>query len=118
MSRGLQYPHVSRTRSAWIGALLALFMVFVLPACWFGALARAQELGMAAPSSSNNNEEREEHEEREIATRDAQGNRPPPPPPVATRAERARGPIVAPTFVVAPVAHPLELSVLSVRRLL
>jgi hypothetical protein len=102
------------TRSPWLSALLALFMVLVLPACWYGALARAQSLGIAAPSSSNNNEERDEHEEREIEVADAAGQRPPVPRPEPEPAERRHvvAPALAPTRLasVAPPVHPSRFS--------
>jgi hypothetical protein len=105
------------TRRSWISASLALFMVFVVPMCWFGALARAKALNIPGPSSSNNNEEREEHEETEISVRDAQGSRPPvfAAPELRSPAERVDAP--APRQL-ASVAHLLEPSVFSVRRLL
>lgn len=53
--------YCSRTRTAWISAFVALFMVFILPACWSGLLAQARAQGLPPPSAANNNEEREEH---------------------------------------------------------
>ena len=56
--------------TTWVAALVALFLVFVLPACWSGAMQRAWAERGQAPSSSNTNEEREERdhcEEREAA---------------------------------------------------
>lgn len=100
-----------------VAALVAVFMVFVLPACWFGALERASRLGTLAPSSSNSNEEREEHEEHEVATRDPQGQRPPVEGPeiiIETVLER----VAVATPVQSSITFAPEPSVLSVKRLL
>lgn len=108
---------LGRNRRTWLSAALALFMVFVLPMCWFGALTRAKALNIPGPSSSNNNEEREEHEQSEVTIRDAQGVRPPLEAPVsAARDSIVRVEALAPRELVS-VAVP-EPSVLSVRRLL
>jgi hypothetical protein len=100
-------------RTAWLSALLAMFLVLVLPACWFGALARAQALDRAAPSSSNNNEEREEHEGRESEPREAFGQRPPrSSAPARDASRRAATPVLEPTRLasVAPAVHPSRFS--------
>ncbi len=49
----------------WVAALLSLFLVFVLPGCWSGAMQRAWAERGQPPSSSNTNEEREEREHGE-----------------------------------------------------
>ena len=41
---------------------MALFLVFVLPACWSGAMQRAWAERGQPPSTSNTNEEREERD--------------------------------------------------------
>jgi hypothetical protein len=112
MTRDL-YPRAS------IGALLALFLVLVLPACWYGALGRMQG-GLAATgsSSSNNNEEREEHQEREVMARDAKGSRPPDSTPVRVRTQIVRVATREPLLRVGSVAPPPNPAILSVRRLL
>src|SRR5688572_25660414 len=107
-----------RTRTAWLGALVALYMVLVLPVCFFGRMIQAVELGLPAPSNSNNNEEREEHEPAEITVRDVQGVRPPlPDPDLIARRVVARIE-VPPPRVLPSVAHPPLPSSFSVRRLL
>lgn len=95
-------------------------MVFVLPACWSGALILAQQQGTAAPSTSNSNEEREEHEEREVDERNAAHRRATPPPPPRVRELIARHlPIPAPATVAAgSVVHLRTPFALSVKRLL
>ncbi len=93
-------------------------MVFVLPACWAGALIRAQQQKIAAPSTSNNNEEREEHEHREIEARDGEHRRPEPPPPKARELPSRAAPIFATTSVAVSVVHPRTPFAVSVRRLL
>ena len=99
-----------------IATLVAVFMVFVLPACWFGALERANRLGTLAPSTSNSNEEREEHQPAEITIRDAKGDRPlDEKPPADVRVVQVEPP--APR-TYARRGHVPQQSVLSVRRLL
>ncbi len=115
----LQAPMSHRTTNhrGLLAALVGFFMVFVLPACWFGALERANRLGTLAPSSSNSNEEREEHEEQEVVTRDAQGQRPPVPRVVVeVKAPVQRVAVAMPAAPVVTFAP--EPSVLSVKRLL
>ena len=98
---------------------MALFLVLVLPACWYATLSRATLLGTEAPSSSNSNEEREEHQESGEDEVVAVGTRPPPP----ERVERAPSVVVVPVIVpvvtklvsVAPAPHPSQF---SVRRLI
>ena len=97
---------------------MALFMVFVLPVCWFGMMAQARQLGLPAQGSSNNNEEREEHETAEITVRDAQGVRPRAPGRVLAARPVVARPDVPPPRVRRSVTHVPEPSVLSVRRLL
>lgn len=102
---------------AWIGALVALYLVVLFPACWSGAQIRAKQVGLAGPSSSNNNEEREEHEQQEVFVQDAQGQRPPPVPTSidtpAARVQIAHVVRLTDSLVAAP-----EPSDFSVRRLL
>jgi hypothetical protein len=107
------------TCHTWIATLVAVFMVLVLPACWYGALERSNLFGTAAPSNANNNEEREEHEEHEVATTDVAGRRPPPPPKAGPRAtpkaiQRAHVRV----RIAESVAHPAVPSKLSERRLI
>ena len=98
---------------------MALFLVLVLPACWYASLSHAMLVGADALSSSSNNEEREEHQESEEGEVAAIGTRPPPP----ERVERAQCVVVAPVIVpvvtklvsVAPAPHPSQF---SVRRLI
>jgi hypothetical protein len=106
--------------NTWIAALVAGFLVLVLPACWYGALARAQALNVQGPSSSNNNEEREEHERGEETQRQALGTRPPPPARSSARIEAARFVVAqpAPAILVAsiaPVPHPAQFSIRRLR---
>lgn len=54
--------------STWIAAVLSLFLVFVLPICWSGAMTRAFADRAQGPSNSNSNEEREEREQGEEIT--------------------------------------------------
>ncbi len=111
----------SKNSNTWLAAIVAVFLVVVLPWCWYGAQAQAQALNLPGPSNANSNEEREEHEghgEQEVETR---GNRPPPPPRGASaRATGTR--IVAahrePSIVVAsvaPVPHPAQFSIRRLR---
>lgn len=103
---------------AWIGALVALYLVVLFPACWSGAQIRAKQLGLAGPSSSNNNEEREEHEQHEAFVHDALGQRPPPPPTVAIESSAIHAEIAyVPRLADSLVPPPLT-SDLTVRRLL
>ena len=98
---------------AWIAAALSLFLVFVLPACWSGALTRAWvELGQG-PSSNNTNEEREEREHSEEGDAARLSTR----PPAEASAKIAEGPRAAPPrqlpvrlASVAPKLHPSRFS--------
>lgn len=97
----------------WIAALLSLFLVFVLPACWSGAMTRAWTERGQGPQSNNTNEEREERELAEESDEARMAARPDPTP--ATHV--AELPRVAPVFygrtLVASVAakpHPLRFS--------
>lgn len=93
-------------------------MVFILPACFFGRMIKAVELGLPTPTNSNNNEEREEHEPTEVTVRDAQGVRPPlPDPELVARPIAVRHHVPAPRLL-ASVTHVPEPAVLSVKRLL
>ncbi len=106
--------------NTWLAALIAGFLVLVLPSCWYGALARAQALNVQGPSSSNNNEEREEHERGEETQRQALGTRPPPPARTSARTLAARFVAAqpAPTILVASLAHvphPAQFSIRCLR---
>lgn len=111
----------SKHLNTWLAALVAGFLVLVLPACWYGALARANAQNVAGPSNANSNEEREEHQEREEHEVTAVGNRPPPPARrAATRSDEVR--IVAATRTpsmlvasIAPVPHPAQFSIRRLR---
>lgn len=107
------------THTAWISGVIALFLVLMLPACWYGALSRAYVAGTSAPSSSNNNEEREEHEERKEEELTAFASPPPPPETAARSFETTRVALVLlnPT-VKTSVAPKLHVSQFSVRRLI
>jgi hypothetical protein len=104
-----------------MSAFLALFMVLVLPACWYGALERARAIGLVGPSAANNNEEeRHEDEEREVNVVDAFGH-PPPQPPRMTPATFVVTTIATHTTtptLVASVALAPEPSRYSVKRLI
>ena len=109
----------STRRNTWIAALLAVFMVLVLPACWFGALERSRLFGTVAPSNANSNEERDEHEEHDVDVRDVAGRRPPAPPPEAPRVARTSiQRVLSRVRIIASVAHPRIPSKLSERRLI
>lgn len=110
----------SKHLNTWLAALIAGFLVLVLPSCWYGALARAQALNLQGPSSSNNNEEREEHERGEEEQRQALGTRPPPPARSSARTSVLR--CVAATHTpairvasVAAVPHPAQFSIRRLR---
>lgn len=64
---------------AWLSAVIALFLVAVLPACWFGAKATAAAAQVPANATNNSDEEREDHRHITVATREraAQPVRPP-----------------------------------------
>lgn len=110
---------LSTRQNTWIAAILAVFMVLVLPACWFGALERSRTCGTVAPSNANNNEERDEHEEHDLDLHDVAGRRPPAPPPDAPRIVRTTLQRIHSTVrIIASVAHPPVPSKLSERRLI
>lgn len=99
---------------------LSVFLVLVLPACWYGAMTQAARLGVAAPTAANSNEEREDHDGHEEVHQLAGSSRTPPPddvPPAAARAIVTLAYLHAPTRVPAgaPAPHP---SRFSVRRLI
>src|SRR5690242_6545413 len=81
-----------RHLNTWLGAAISLFLVFVLPSCWYGQLARtAAATGSAnSNSSSNNNEERHEHEDPGEEGKEANVSRAPAPPAPARRAVTTR----------------------------
>ncbi len=111
----------SKHLNTWLAAFVAGFLVLVLPACWYGALARANALNVPGPSNANSNEEREEHEERQEHEVTTVGNRPPP----ATSRPAARTAVVrivaatsTPSMLVAsiaPVPHPAQFSIRRLR---
>jgi hypothetical protein len=113
----LMSPRFAHT--TWLSAFLALFMVLVLPACWYGAVERARALGQVGPSSANNNEEeRHEDEEREVGVVDAFGH-PPPQPPTEPAAFVVTTIVThTPPALVASVALAPEPSLYSVKRLI
>ena len=105
----------------WLSACLAVFLVLVLPSCWYGALERAAVLTLQGPTNANSTEEREEHQEQDDDERDALGTRPPPPDRAPERPAPTRIAIVttsAPLLAsasVAPVPHPAQFSVRRLR---
>ncbi len=48
-----------------VSAFIALFLVFLFPACWAGSLARAAASSLPTSASSNTNEEHQEREEHD-----------------------------------------------------
>jgi len=111
---------------AWLSAAIALFLVAVLPACWFGAKT-AIALAAASPGATNNgnsDEEREDHRHAACITvaarvRPAQPARPPvvARPALSTAlAPRARAPW--PPALAPGTPHWLACARLSVRRLI
>ena len=98
---------------------LSVFLVLVLPACWYGAMTRAAILGVQAPSAANSNEEREDHKGHEEVHAVAGSTRTPPPdavPPASTRVVVFTH-VHAPTRVLAGALAPHP-SRFSVRRLI
>jgi hypothetical protein len=109
---------MSSRKHRWLSALLVLFMVFIIPGCWYGALERASATQSAPNSNNNNNEEREEHDgENEAAPRAAHG-RSPRPRPVALVSISRPTPILAQRAILASQAHAPEPSRFSERRLI
>lgn len=100
----------------WISVVVALFMVAVLPACWYGAQTRAFLQGALAPagSNANSNEEHREHEEgaEEGAELLARSSEPLTPPRVVAvqRADRPRHDDVTPRIVHLYIPHPSRYS--------
>lgn len=102
----------STSRKAWSSLLLAIFMVALLPACFYGGLLRAEVVG----SSSNSNEEhREEHREEAERLEELKNTSPrvrppvailPPARPVLVRCE----PVAAPRLVNPYIPHPSRYS--------
>lgn len=103
-------------KHSWIGLLLTLFMVLVLPSCWYGTLQRA-----IAPQdipANANEEEREEHEQEHSQIEIARRTAPPPLPEAPQTAKALAAPAVASKPVrLASVAPPVHPSLYSVRRL-
>jgi hypothetical protein len=100
---------------SWIGLLLTLFLVLVLPSCWYGTLSRAV---VASDIPANSGEEERDEHEQEHATEVARRSSPPPARP-ATAAVKALSAVgtPAPMLVrVASVAPPVHPSLYSVRR--
>jgi len=102
----------------WLAALVAVFLVAVLPWCWYGAQEQAHAQSVPGPSNASSNEEREEHESHGEQEVEARGTRPPLPPRRGTLARPADSRIVAttrgPSILVAsfaPVPHPAQFSV-------
>jgi hypothetical protein len=95
--------------------LIAAFLVFILPACWSGALAQAFLESRTAPSSSNSNEEHEEREPEEELQAARRSVRPPRPTPAelttAPQQKSATYQSSALLASVGPKAHPARLSV-------
>jgi hypothetical protein len=110
-----------RTRlfRTWLSAFMVLFMVAVLPACWYGALERALASGQGF-STANSNEEREEKEEHDVEERESLGRRPPPPPREIPRTADIVRVLAAPRVqpLAASIAQPPEPSRFSERRLI
>jgi hypothetical protein len=96
--------------------LLALFMVLVVPSCWFGTLERANGNSALIPPNGNE-EEREEHDasaEHRVVRRIA-----PPPgrPSPSTIVDTQRAPVVRVASKLPDVGPTLHPSRFSVRRL-
>jgi hypothetical protein len=95
--------------------LIAAFLVFILPACWSGALARSFLEQGTAPSSSNTNEEHEEREPQEELQAARRSVRPPRPTPakIATAPQQKPLTYQSSTLLasVAPKSHPSRFSV-------
>jgi hypothetical protein len=100
-----------------VGALLALFMVFVLPACWFGMMSQARAQGLPPPSSANNNEEHETHTPAKLPTAHGVRRLAPDDPPRVVRLVIGRVELPAPRLRTS-LTDRLNPAVLSVRRLL
>lgn len=101
---------------SWIGLLLTLFMVLVLPSCWYGTLSRAV-VASDIPANSGE-EERDEHEQEHAAQEVARRSSPPPARAAAAAAKAlaAVGTHARPRVRVASVAPPVHPSLYSVRR--
>jgi hypothetical protein len=98
-------------------ALVALFMVLVVPACWYGASAPGQP---SRASASSSEEEHRDHEAEASSELEAHGKRPPPPRMTAARADQVRAvPAASPRApaITASVAPAIPPSRFSVRRL-
>src|SRR5688572_29472281 len=100
---------------SWLGLLLTLFMVLVLPSCWYGTLQRA--IVASDIPANGNEEERDEHEQEQHKEEVDRRTSPPPQtapapiahPPITSAAAPSRA-------VVASVAPPVHPSRFSVRR--
>lgn len=101
---------------------MSVFLVLVLPLCWYGALTQAAILGAQAPSAADSNEEPEDHDGHEEGDALASTTRAPRAPhvgPASPTHRRDAGIRVvhaaARLCVGLPAPHP---SLLSVRRLI
>lgn len=102
--------------SRWFGLLLTLFLVLVLPSCWYGTLQRA--LVTSDIPANSNEEERHEHGD-DVRTPD-EASRRTSSPPAKEQARTAGSPPrtpAPPRVRVASVADPVHPSLYSVRRL-
>ncbi|MDX2087666.1 MAG: hypothetical protein SFX73_07440 [Kofleriaceae bacterium] len=101
---------------SWLGPLLTLFMVLVLPSCWYGTLQRA-----VAPQdipANANEEEREEVENEQTQEEIARRTSPPPLPEAPLHSSKTpTTPAARKTERLASVAPPVHPSLYSVRRL-
>lgn len=112
-----------RTYLSGMSVFMTLFLVLVLPACWYGALTQAWLTNAQGPSSSNSYEERDEHEERDEQQKVVHRSAPPTPPqssPQPSPSLALVGVIVSRTApaITASVAPQLHPSQFSVRRLI
>lgn len=96
--------------------MLSLFLVFVLPICWSGAMTRAFADRAQSPSNSNSNEEREEREQGEEITAARPAAQPPTEAPLVIVAAR-RTLAHHEEAILASVAPKLHPSRFSERRL-
>jgi len=100
---------------SWLGLLLTLFMVLVLPSCWYGTVQRA--LVASDIPANGNEEEREEHDQEQHKEEVARRTTPPPDTASAPSAQTRPATPPAPVrVVVASVAPPVHPSRFSVRR--
>lgn len=102
-------------RRGWIGPLVALLLIVIVPVCWAGVLAGTLETETeTAPSSSTTDEESEKYElEDEFQIVRTLMRLPRPPSAAATTPKQKPVAHRASTLLasVAPKSHPLRLSV-------